>query len=374
MAGMGDPATEPVSASPDVQPIRVAWVAGEETFGRLRRVLQPLAVGLLDEMVELAVLCPAGGCGELEAVPTDVVPYSAPRWWPLGGGPIDSLAAELKKRNVDVLHGLDGSAARLTCDLARAASLPYVLSSYSLEDTKLLADAGRNAAAVLAASEPLRNALIGQAVCAGDRVRLMRPGVYHVRRPTCFNEPGHSTAVVAGGPLTEAGPFEAVLACFAELSARQYDCVYFLIGDGPAERPLRKRAAQLGLREELTFVTGQPMAELPGIFKAADIYISPTTYASIDMRSLLAMASGVPVLAAGPGGVSDFLRHGETATFFTQADAAELTVKLAALLRDRPGARGLAEGAIEYVRDHHSPAVNVTGLGHIYRQTVAEGD
>jgi len=370
---MGEQATEPVVPPPDTEPLRVAWVAGAETIGRLGRVLQPLAVGLLDEMIELAVLCPDGDAGALAAAPCEVVPYAAARWWPLGGGPVEPLAGELKRRKVAVLHGLDGSAGKLTADLARAAAVPYFLNSDALADRRRLAEAGRGAAAVLAASEPLQHALIGQAVCAGERVRLMRPGVYHVRRPTCFTEPGHSTAVIAGGPLTDPGPFEAVLECFAELSARQYDCVYFLIGDGPAERSLRKRAGALGLREQLTFVVGQPLAELPGIFKSADLYVSPTTYSRIDIRSLLAMAAGVPVLAAGPAGVSDFLRDGETATFFQATNAAELTVKLAALLDDRAAARSLAAAAIEYVHVHHSPAVNVTGLAHLYKQAVAGG-
>jgi len=372
MPGMADEQTESPSPQPAALPVRAAWVAGRGTFERLSRVLQPLAVGLIDEVVDVVVLAPAEDAGgELANVPYDVVRYPTHRWLPLRDGAIEALAGELKRRKIDLLHALDAPAAKLTHRLAEQADLPYLLTSYSLDDAGRLAGVAAGAAEVLAASETLRAALIEKGLCPAERVRLMRPGVYHVRHPTCFDEPDHSVAIVAGGPLDDPAAFEPVLQCFAELAARKYDCVFFLIGSGPAERRLRHRAEQLGLRRQLTFVERQPLGQLTGILKSADVYISPIRHRELDMRCLLAMAAGVPVLAAAGDTVNDFLRDGETATFFNRADAAELIVTLTALLDDRASARALAASAIEYVHRNHSPAVNVTGLAHLCRQIVA---
>ena len=371
MPGMSD-VSKHTPPDDDAPPVRAAWVAGAETFGRFGRVLQPLAVGLVDEMVGITVLLPGSAdCPELETVPHEAAVYPPARWWRIGGRWLDAVAADLKRRKIDLLHALDGSAGRLTRTLARRLDVPYVLSSYALDDTWRLSEAGREAAAVLAASEPLRDALADRAVAPAERLRLMRPGVYHVRRPTCFDDPTHSIAIVAGGPLADLPACDAVLQCFAELAARKYDCAFFFLGTGPAERRLRQRAEQRKLLAHLTFADCRPMGQLTGIFKAADVFIAPVAHDGIDMQTLLAMAAGVPVLAAAGGAVSDFLRDGETATFFTQGDSAELTVKLTALLDDRASARALAASAIEYVHRNHSPAVNVTALAHIYHEALA---
>jgi glycosyltransferase involved in cell wall biosynthesis len=359
--------------APQVQPLRAAWVAGDETFDQYARILQPLAVGLMDEMVDVVILCPDPAEAEtLAGVRSDVVRCPEARWWGVRGGAVQELAGQLRKRRVRLLHALDASAARLARALARAAGLPYLLSSYALDDARRLGDAARHAAGVLAASEPVRQGLLEQDACPAEKLRLLRPGVYHVRHPTCFHDPDHSVAIVTGGPLDHFQAFDAVLQCFAELVLRKFDCVFFLIGSGRAERRLRDRAEQLHLAGQLTFADCHPLGQLTGIFKAADVYVSPVPQRAIDVRSLLAMAAGVPVLAAAGGGANDFLRDGQTAMAFSPGDAAELTVKLTAMLDDHASARALAASAIEYIHENHSPAVQVVSLAHFYRRLVGE--
>ena len=353
--------------------VRAAWIAGRDTFDLYACLLQPVAIGLMDEMVDVVVFCPSpGGAEPLASVPCEVARCPEVRWWGPRHAVVEGLAGELRKRKIDLLHALDASAARLTRALARATGLPYVLASYSLGDAQRLGDPARHAAAVLAGSEPVRRALLSGGIGPGDQVRLLRPGVHHVRRPTCFNEPRHSAAIIAGGPLADVEAFDAVLRSFAELALRKFDCVFFILGSGPAERRLRRRAEELKLSEHLTFADCHPLGQLTGIFKAADVYVSPVVQTAVDVRSLLAIAAGVPVLAAAGEGANDFLRDGQTAISFAPGDAAELTVKLAAMLDDYASARSLAESAIQYIHENHSPAVHVVGLAHLYRQTIGE--
>ena len=42
------------------RPVRVAWIAGPESFSRYARALEPLIVGLMDELVDVVVFCPEG--------------------------------------------------------------------------------------------------------------------------------------------------------------------------------------------------------------------------------------------------------------------------------------------------------------------------
>jgi glycosyltransferase involved in cell wall biosynthesis len=352
--------------------VRVAWIAGADSFEDYVRVLQPLAVGLMDEMIEAVVFCPASAAERVAAaVPFEVVTYPDGRWWLLRDPSAEPLRAELRKRKVALLHGLDASAAKLTARLARGAGLGYLLSSYSLSDGAQLGEGGRGAWALLAASDAIHDALEQHA--GGGRVYLLRPGVYHVRHATCFSEPDRSAAIVAGGPLIDEPAYDVVLQCFSQLVAHKVDCAYFLIGSGPAERRLRERANRLGLSAHLTFVDSPRMDDLTGIFRSADLYIAPVVRDEVDMQSLLAMAAGVPVLAAAGRGADDFLRDGQTALAFPKGNAAELTSKVTGLLEDYAAARALAEGALRYIHDNHSPAANVALLAKLYRRAAERG-
>jgi glycosyltransferase involved in cell wall biosynthesis len=348
--------------------LRIAWIAGRQTLEELSRVLQPLAIGLLDELVEVVAVCPQRPeMVELPSPPLEILRYEPSHMWPMHPGTIRSLAGELQARKVDMLHALDATAADLTRRHARAAGLRYVVSSYSLDDMRYLGTVDQSAAAVLAASDAVRQNLLNRNVAPADKVHVLRPGVYQVRHASCFDEPEYSVAILAGGPLDDYDSFAAVVRSFAELRERKYDCAFFLMGNGPVEKPLRRLVEDVGLRRELTFVDHQAPAQLPGIFAAADLYVSPTRSRAVDVQTLLAMAAGVPVLTACDG-ADDFLLDNKTALCFRPGVAVDLTAKLTRLLDDRAGARALAENALGYLRERHSPAGMVASLAGLYRQ------
>ena len=102
--------------------------------------------------------------------------------------------------------------------------------------------------------------------------------------------------------------------------------------------------------------------------KAADVFISFDPGQQIDLASLIAMASGVPALAARDR--EDFIIDGKTAVVFASSSASELTDKVARLLDDHAAARALAEHALEYVRRTHSPAGMAAAVARTYRQAI----
>ena len=351
-------------------PIRVAWVAGPDTFGRYGRVLEPLAVGLMDELVELTCLCPPGADNQPALpMPCQIIPCPPRGWLGYGDSAVERLGEALRRWKVELVHAVDASAAELARKVAAARNVPYLVSSFDLADARRLAHGAELADLTLAGSQPIAEALASRRRGDGP-IRVFRPGVYLVRHATCFQEPDHSVAVVAAGRLDNFRAFDAVLRCLAELASKKFDCVLFVVGSGPVERRLRRQAVRLALGQRITFVDALPTRQLARIFQDADVYINPAPMKSIDMHSLLAMAAGVPVLSAGPSGANDFLRDGQTVRSFTCGSSAELTERLAGIIEDRAGARALAESALEYLRQNHSPAGNVAALAGMYREVL----
>jgi len=351
--------------------LRAAWVAAADTLQRLGSTLEPLAVGLMDELVDVDLLRPdrpAGG--DLPSPPVRVVPYRLSRWPGAEAGLAATLAEHLRGRKVQLLHALDAAAAPLTRRLARALAVPYLVTCHDQGDWKRIARGGAERAGVLAACEAVRAELAAHLGPQAGRVRLLRPGVHQVRHATCFRDPQRHVGLLAGAAGDDLPALQTALRSFAELHARKLPCVYFLLAGGRSERALRRQAGQLGLARELTFVAPQTAGRPADLFQAADLYVSPAPWPGLDVPALLAMARGVPVLAAA-GGASDFLVNGQTALLFRRAEAAELTMKLTSLIDDRAAARALAENALEYLRRQHRPAEKVAALAAVYRQAVS---
>lgn len=357
-----------------VRPVSVGWVSGGGAFHRLGRTLGPLSVGLLDEFVHPTVMCPEKeDTFALPTPPVNVHTYEQGKWFSKPSRTAESLAEGVRGRKLNLLHALDGAAVDLTRALAGQLDLPYLVSCYSAEDAKRLPRQDPRMVGVLPACKATKAALRRRKVCPPEALHLLRPGVHRVRRANCFNNPEQSVCVATCGVLDRSKPYAALLKAFASVKASQADSVLFVIGNGPAERTLREQASKLGIGQETTFSDAIPSRQLAGIFKSADVYVSAADRPELDVYSLLAMAAGVPVVAAA-GGNSDFLIDGQTAMLYPRGDAAALGEKLLSLMADQQAARDQAQNALAYVGEHHSPAVMVSKLADIYRQTLAAGE
>jgi len=362
------------AATSPARPLHVGWFADEDTLGTFARVLGPLAVGLADDLVTITLfrICGAGG-DDVFGPGVETVRYRTRRLFGPGAAAVAELAGKVRSGKMDLLHALDASSAGLVAQVAREAGTTYAVSSHATGDGARLGTLGADCAAVLASSATIRKDLIVHHVSAADKVHLFPPGVYHVRTPTCFGETGRSAAVVAGGPMESASPWQSVLRTFAELRLREFDCVFFIMASGRGAHKTHRLARQLDLLGQVTFVDEQVASQFAGIVKAADVYISAAPSGTVNVRTLVALANGSAVLAAEDP-TADFIIDGQTALVFDPGNPAELTTKLVAILDDPGAARALAGVALAYVAEHHSPAAAVAALSSIYRSAAAEFD
>ena len=107
-----------------------------------------------------------------------------------------------------------------------------------------------------------------------------------------------------------------------------------VIGSGPQERELTKRAADAGLQDRVRFMGYVEETEKFRLLEMSDIYVSSSQHEGFGIVFLEAMACGLPVVCYNHGGQLDFLADGVTGRIVRLNDAHGLTAACGALIDD----------------------------------------
>ncbi len=99
-------------------------------------------------------------------------------------------------------------------------------------------------------------------------------------------------------------------------------------------RRLAALAEELGVADRLRLLGRVPRAELPALYRSADVVVSVPWYEPFGMVPLEAMACGVPVVAAAVGGLVDTVVDGATGLHVPAHQPDRLAEAVAVLLDD----------------------------------------
>jgi phosphatidyl-myo-inositol dimannoside synthase len=89
------------------------------------------------------------------------------------------------------------------------------------------------------------------------------------------------------------------------------DIVYMIAGNGNDRPRLERLAADLGVTKQVRFLGKVPFEALPDSYRAADLFVLPSTGEGFGIVFLEAMACGTPALGLAAGGAPDALGDGE---------------------------------------------------------------
>jgi glycosyltransferase involved in cell wall biosynthesis len=118
--------------------------------------------------------------------------------------------------------------------------------------------------------------------------------------------------------------------------------------DGSLAQQIATAAEEHGLAARICF-TG-PLADVERAYRAADVFVMPSTREAFGMVLVEAMASGLPVVATAIRGVTDeIVDHGHTGVLVPAADPEALAVALRSVLQDAMGAAAMGRHARESV-------------------------
>jgi glycogen(starch) synthase len=143
-------------------------------------------------------------------------------------------------------------------------------------------------------------------------------------------------------------------------------------GTGDSLNSVRRRALELGIGSRCYFAGFIPDEVRDRLFRVADVAAFPSLYEPFGIVALEAMAARTPVVAADVGGMSEVVRHAETAVTVYPNDVDSLAWGILHTL-DRPDwARARAANAYQTVRDEYNWGIVARQTNAVYTQIVTE--
>ena len=125
-------------------------------------------------------------------------------------------------------------------------------------------------------------------------------------------------------------------------------------GIGPDTEPAEALAKELGLTDRVTFTGYAEYADVPDLYRAHDVFVSPTYAEGFSNTILEAMASRHAILSCNSVGVVDCLRDGENGLLIEPGDIDAQAAALTRLVTDDALRERLAENALEECRRVYS--------------------
>jgi phosphatidylinositol alpha-1,6-mannosyltransferase len=145
---------------------------------------------------------------------------------------------------------------------------------------------------------------------------------------------------------------DRVLRCLPGLLARYPDLIYAIAGDGDDRGRLESLARELGVAARVRFLGYVPDADLPALYRLADVFAMPSTGEGFGIVYLQALASGTPVVAGSGDASADPLRDGELGRLVDPSSELELAQAIAQSL----GTRVAAGAAAPFSRERFGAA------------------
>jgi glycosyltransferase involved in cell wall biosynthesis len=345
---------------------RPVLIASEHAIREYATYIERLLVGFADESVPAVLVCPPGAdvdpiiSGAVEVVRHPVI--ELPLTEPLN---TRMLVDRLAKFQPTVVHCLCESRASMTRQVARRLDAPYVLAVNSLQGGwGRLSVSSRRCARIIVPAESIASNIAGIWPGFAERIVRINVGAF-VADTVCFGDPGHTPVMLVAHPFDNADDFENLLAAARHLILESYEFMMLVIGEGRAERQLRKLISALDLGRLVTVVPR--LRPWRSVLAAGDIFIQPQPSSAFNPSLLEAMSTGAAV-AACKGGVDDLIIEDETAVVFDPDDELSVMAALQRLLGRREFARKIARAAQNHLRENHSVSKMISATLQAYRR------
>ena len=172
---------------------------------------------------------------------------------------------------------------------------------------------------------------------AVDRLKVVHCGVDLSQAPL-QSATRDARTVLAVGRLDPVKGFETLIDAIALLRDRGVAVKCRLVGSGPLEKALRRRARERGIAAQLEFSGPQPYEQIRQWMASATVFVMPSQVAAdgnrdgIPVALMEAMANGCPVISTRVSGIPELVEHDRTGMLVEPRDPAALAAAIERLL------------------------------------------
>src|SRR5258708_4043151 len=232
---------------------------------------------------------------------------------------------------------------------------------------RMIQEAAREAAGIIAVSQALKDAIVGLGI-PGERVTVLRNGVDlelfqpHAREETRAELALSGPILLSVGHLIERKGHELVIGALPALPGYRL----LIAGDGPERARLQHLSAALKVSDRVRFLGALPHEQLHKIYAAADALVLASSREGWPNVLLEAMACGTPVVSTRVGGTPEVVAAPEAGVLTSERSARGIVEALQQLFRnypDRKLTRRYAEG--------YSWAATTAGQLELFRRTLS---
>jgi glycosyltransferase involved in cell wall biosynthesis len=133
--------------------------------------------------------------------------------------------------------------------------------------------------------------------------------------------------IFSASRLVEKNGIDILIRAVSKIKSEK-DFKIIIAGDGPERSSLVKLADSLGLGEKINFLGKVSPNKVYEYYKVADVFVRPSRTEGLGSAFLEAMASGCITIGTRVGGISEFLKDGETGFVAEPDDVNSVAEKL----------------------------------------------
>jgi len=225
-----------------------------------------------------------------------------------------------------------------------------------------------------------------QRISGRDDIRVIPMGVdidffsKSVGRVTGQNQKGRQQKIILyAGRLIDVKGVEYLIKALPAVLEKQANAKLLVVGSGPCKGDLVSVSERLHLQEKVVFQDAVSQDELVRYYSMADVFVLPSVTTDegetegLGVVLLEAMASGVPVIGTGVGGIPDIIKDGETGLLALEKTPHDLAEKILRLWTDEELRRRVTEKGLDFVKDEFSWGVVATKFKKIYEDVLLSG-
>lgn len=213
-----------------------------------------------------------------------------------------------------------------------------------------------------------------QAVSNGVDLDRFSPGPPDDALRSRYGLPAGRPVILSVGRLSPEKRADVLIAAAARLDGTDEKCpVLVLAGAGPDERRLRSLARHYGVADRVAFPGFIPDADLPGLYRAADVFAIASPAELQSLATMAAMACGLPVVAAGAGALPELVHAGENGFLTRPGRAVEVAGCLDLLCRDARLRARMSKASSRIIAGHDRRRL-LTRWEFLYRSLASGAD